>query len=88
MDPETDSGPEKRGHQNRAGNGVCPQANQTCTFGGILRNPAITARNIATGVSRRIESPPSLDGRTTSIAAELDPGLTAEGGQRGHVTCR
>ena len=32
------------------------------------RNPAITARNIATGVSRRIRTLPP-DGRTTSIAA-------------------
>jgi hypothetical protein len=32
------------------------------------RNPAITARNIATGVSRRISTLPP-DGRTTSIAA-------------------
>jgi hypothetical protein len=33
------------------------------------RNPAITARNIATGVARRIRTLPP-DGRTTSIAAE------------------
>jgi hypothetical protein len=32
------------------------------------RNPAIMARNIATGVSRRIRTLPP-DGRTTSIAA-------------------
>ncbi len=32
------------------------------------RNPAITARSIATGVSRRIRTLPP-DGRTTSIAA-------------------
>ncbi len=42
------------------------------------RNPAITARNIATGVSRRIRTLPP-DGRTTSIAAE--PGSVVDGGR-------